>query len=254
VSDKKQSFIAEMRAGRQQIGLRSQLCSSIAAEALALSGCDYVYIDMEHSPNDLMSVLQQCQAVAATAAHALVRIPAFDSVLIQQLLDLGVENIVVPMIETAEQARAAVAATRYPPHGVRSVARVHRGNAYGGEARYADEIDSRICLVAMVETRGAIDRVGEIAAVEGVHGVLVGPADLAADFGHAGAANHPDVVAAIEAAIPKIRAAGAFAGMSSGDGKAGRGWLDKGCQFVSIGGDLQIMVNQARAMVQDASA
>jgi 2-keto-3-deoxy-L-rhamnonate aldolase RhmA len=252
--EKKQSFIGEMLAGRQQIGLRSQLCSSIAVEALGLSGCDYVYIDMEHSPNDLMAVLQQAHAVAGTPAHVLVRLPKLDSVLIQQLLDLGIENIVVPMVETVEEARAAVAATRYPPKGVRSVARVHRGNSYAGDGDYFNEIDDRICLIVMIETGAALSRIAEIAAVDGVHGVLIGPADLAADLGHAGAANHPDVMEAIAAAIPKIRASGAFAGMSAGDGAAGRGWLEKGCQFVSIAGDIQLLVSQARKMVQEASA
>jgi 2-keto-3-deoxy-L-rhamnonate aldolase RhmA len=253
IKEKKQSFIGEMRAGRQQIGLRAQLCSPIAVEALGLSGCDYVYIDMEHSPNDLMSVLQQSQAAAGTAAHVLVRLPKLDSVLIQQLLDLGIENIVVPMVETAEEARTAVAATRYPPNGVRSVARVHRGNDYAGDEGYFAEIEDRVCLIVMIETRAALGRIGEIAAVDGVHGVLIGPADLAADLGHVGAANHPEVVEAIAGAIPKIRAAGTFAGMSTGDGPAGRGWLDKGCQFVSIGGDIQILVNEARKMVKEAS-
>ncbi len=253
IKEHKQSFIAEMRAGRRQIGLRSQLCSPIAAEALGLSGCDYVYVDMEHSPNDLMSVLQQSQAVAGTPAHVLVRLPKLDSLLIQQLLDLGIENIVVPMVETAEEARTAVAATRYPPHGIRSVARVHRGNHYGGDSDYLDAIDERICLIVMIETRAALGHIEEIAAVDGVHGVLIGPADLAADFGHARAANHPEVMNAIADAIPKIRAAGAFAGMTAGDGATGRNWLNKGCQFVSVGGDIQILASQARAMVKEAS-
>jgi len=249
----KPSFIAEMRGGRQQIGLRSQLCSPIAAEALGFSGCDYVYLDMEHSPNDLMSVLQQAQAIAGTSAHVLVRLPKLDSVLIQQLLDFGIENIVVPMVESVEDAQHAVAATRYPPHGVRSVAKIHRGNRYAGDAGYLDEIDDRLCLIVMIETQQALSRIEAIAAVEGVHGVLIGPADLAADLGHARDAGHIDVTNAIAAAIPKIRAAGAFAGMSASEGTGGRKWLDAGCQFVSVAGDLQMLASQARAMVKQAS-
>lgn len=243
-----------MRDGRHQIGLRSQLCSPIAAEALGFSGCDYVYIDMEHSPNDLMSVLQQAQAIAGTPAHVLVRLPRLDSLLIQQLLDFGIENIVVPMVETVEEAQMAVAATRYPPHGVRSVAKIHRGNRYAGGSDYFDEIDARICLIVMIETGSALSRIEEIAAVDGVHGVLIGPADLAADLGHARTPNHPNVTTAIAGAIPKIKAAGAFAGMSAGEGAAGRRWLDAGCQFVSIAGDIQMLSGQARAMVEQASA
>jgi 2-keto-3-deoxy-L-rhamnonate aldolase RhmA len=254
IREKKQSFIGEMRAGRQQVGLRSQLCSPIAAEALGFSGCDYVYIDMEHSPNDLMAVLQQAQAVAGTPAHVLVRLPKLDSLLIQQLLDLGIENIVVPMVETVEEAKMAVAATRYPPNGVRSVAKVHRGNDYAAGNEYFDEIDGRICLIVMIETRAALSRIEEIASVEGVHGVLIGPADLAADLGYVRASNHEEVMNAIADAIPKIRAAGAFAGMSAGDGAGGRKWLDLGCQFVSVAGDIQMLASQARAMVEEAHA
>jgi 4-hydroxy-2-oxoheptanedioate aldolase len=252
-SEKKPSFIGEMRSGRQQLGLRSQLCSPIAAEALGFSGCDYVYLDMEHSPNDLMSVLQQAQAIAGTPAHVLVRLPKLDSLLIQQLLDFGIENLVVPMVESVEEAQAAVAATRYPPHGVRSVAKIHRGNRYAGGADYFDEIDNRICLIVMIETRKALSVIESIAAVDGVHGLLVGPADLAADLGHARTSNHADVINAISDAIPKIKGAGAFAGMSAGDGGSARKWLDAGCQFVSIAGDIQMLASQARAMVEQAS-
>lgn len=254
IREAKPSFIGEMREGRQQIGLRSQLCSPIAAEALGFSGCDYVYLDMEHSPNDLMSVVQQAQAIAGTPAHVLVRLPKLDSVVIQQLLDFGIENIVVPMVESVEEAQLAVAATRYPPNGVRSVAKIHRGNRYAGDADYVDNIDDRICLIVMIETQRALDRIEAIAAVDGVHGVLIGPADLAADLGHARVANHADVIDAITRAIPKIKAAGAFAGMSAGEGTAGRKWLEAGCQFVSVAGDIHMLANQARAMVEQASA
>jgi 4-hydroxy-2-oxoheptanedioate aldolase len=246
--------VESMRAGQRQVGIRSQFCSPLVAETLGITGCDYVYLDMEHSPNDLMSVLLQAQAIAGTPADTLVRVPEFNSVLIQQLLDLGVENIVVPMIESAEQARAAVAATRYPPKGVRSVAKVHRGNAYALDSSYTKTIDDRICLVCMIETRAGLDQIEAIASVEGVHGVLIGPADLAADLGHVGSANHPEVMAAIADALPRIRAAGAFPGMSTGDAASARKWFEAGAQFVSIGGDIQILVEKVRAMVEEASA
>ncbi len=248
------SFKEEMKAGRRQIGIRSQLCSSIVAEALGRCGADFVYLDMEHSPNDPMSILQQSQALAGTPAHALVRLPCMDAILIQQLLDFGIENIVGPMVETVEQARQAVVATRYPPRGGRSAARVHRGNGFGAETDYAERIEDRLCLIVQAESRHALEQVGEIAAVDGVDCVLFGPADLAADFGHFGNSDHPDVVAAITGAVAEIRAAGAFAGMSSGTGRHGREWLDKGCQFVSVAGDLQILVGQARRLVADAAA
>lgn len=246
------SFVGEMRAGRQQLGIRSQICSTMVAEALGMSGYDYVYLDMEHSPNDLMSIMQQGQALAGTQAHAVVRLPTMDTVLIQQLLDCGIENIVVPMVETADQARAAVSAMRYPPKGSRSVAKVHRGNGYASQTDYADTIEDRLCLIVQAESGLALQNIGEIAAVEGVHGVLFGPGDLAADLGYLGRATHPEVEAAISKGIAAIHAAGTFAGMSTGDGITGRRWLEAGCNFVSIGGDLQILVEQARRFVKDA--
>jgi 4-hydroxy-2-oxoheptanedioate aldolase len=246
------SFKQDMKAGRKQVGLRTQLCSAIVAEALGRCGADYVYIDMEHAPNDLMSVLHQSQALAGTPAHAVVRLPGLDVVLIQQLLDLGIENIVVPMVETVAQAEEAVTAMRYPPRGMRGAGKVHRGNGFGTNPDYLAQVDDRLCLIVQAESRKALENVGAIAAVDGVDGVLFGPADLAADFGHFGNADHPDIVAATTRAIAAIRSAGAFAGMSTGSGRRGREWLDKGCQFVSVGGDLQMLVDVARRAAGDA--
>jgi 4-hydroxy-2-oxoheptanedioate aldolase len=201
---------------------------------------------MEHSPNDLMSVMQQCQAIQGTPAHPVVRIPSNDPVLIQQLLDLGVENLVVPMVETAADAAKAVAATRYPPQGVRSVARIHRGNRYGGNPDYLTNAAHLICVVVQAETRKALENVREIASVPGLDGILFGPADLSADLGHIGNPDHPEVVDAIKGAIREIRAAGIFAGMSTNDAGRGREWITEGCSFVSVAGDLPILVSQAR--------
>lgn len=241
-----------MRRGAKQVGLRSQLCSPIVAEAIGSCGFDYVYLDMEHSPNDLMSVMQQSQAVSVSCAHTLVRLPVMNAILIQQLMDCGLENIVVPMVETEEQARAAVEAMRYPPRGNRGVAKVHRGNGYSGQPNYLSSIDDRVCLIAQIETRKALENMSAIAAVDGIHALLFGPADLAADLGYIEQANHPVVMEAIASGIAAARKAGVFAGMSTGSGEAARAWFERGCQFVSVGGDLQILVDQARAFERDA--
>lgn len=250
-SGAKSSFKQALKAGRPLIGIRTQIDSSMVAEALGFCGFDYVYIDMEHSPADLRSVMQQCQAVAATPAFPVVRISSNDPVLIQQLLDLGAQNIVVPMVETADDAQKAVAATRYPPHGVRSVARVHRGNRYGGDADYTKHAAEAICLVVQAETRTALDNIDAIAAIPGLDGVLFGPADLSADLGFIGQADHPEVAAAIRHAIGRIRAAGACAGMSTNDPVKAREWMDAGCQFVSTAGDMALLVAQARRIAAD---
>jgi len=244
-------FKDALKGSRPQVGIRTQVDSSMITEALGYCGFDYVYIDMEHSSADLRSVMHQCQAVAGTPAHPVVRISCNDTVLIQQLLDLGVENIVVPMVDTAEDARRAVRATRYPPDGIRSVARVHRGNRYGADAAYAANAADRICVIVQAETRTALDNISAIASVPGLDGVLFGPADLSADMGHIGNADHPDVTAAIRKAIEKIRAAGKFAGMSTNDPIKGREWLAAGCQFVSVAGDLALLVNQARRIAAE---
>lgn len=252
-NDTKGAFKHALRAGRPLVGVRTQIDSAMVAEALGFCGFDYVYIDMEHSPADLRSVMQQCQAVAGTPAHPVVRISSNDSVLIQQLLDLGVQNIVVPMVETADDARKAVAATRYPPHGIRSVARVHRGNRYGADVDYVKQAADSICLVVQAETRTALENIDAIAAVPGLDGVLFGPADLSADLGFIGQAEHPEVAAAIRHAIGRIRAAGACAGMSTNDPVKAWEWIAAGCQFVSAAGDMALMVGQARRVAADVA-
>ena len=240
------SFKQRMRSGIPQIGIRSQFCSPIVVEALGFSGFDYVYIDMEHSPNDLRSVLAQCHAVAGTPAVPVVRLPSNDLVLIQQLLDAGIENLVVPMVDDAEQGRRAASATMYAPRGIRSAARAHRGNRYGNLKEYEQTVDDRICLIVQIESRTGVENVAEIAAVDGIDGLLFGPADLAADLGHFGETEHPDVTAAIERGLAGILGAGKFAGMSTGDASLAPGWLSKGCRFISVAGDIPLLIGGAR--------
>jgi 2-keto-3-deoxy-L-rhamnonate aldolase RhmA len=244
------SFKQKLRAGIPQVGIRSQLCNATVVEALGFCGFDYIYIDMEHSPNDLMSVLQQAHAIAGTKAETVVRIPSNDGVLIQRLLDVGVENIVVPMVDTPEEAKHAASAAQYPPHGIRSRARVHRGNGYGTDATYESTVDDRICLAVQIESEAAAKRAFEIASVQGVDAVLFGPADLAADMGHTGNTEHPAVVAAIDDALKNILKAGKFAGMSTTDPVIASSWLAKGCHLVSIAGDLQTLVGASRRQLE----
>jgi 2-keto-3-deoxy-L-rhamnonate aldolase RhmA len=165
------SFKRRLESGVPQIGIRNQICSPIVTEALGFCGFDYVYLDMEHSPSDLMVVLQQCHALGGTPAVPVVRIPSLDQILIQRLLDIGVENIVVPMIETVADGERAAAATRFPPHGIRSFAGVHRGNQYGGAADYLETIEGRLCLILQIESQAALQALPDIAQIPGVTGV-----------------------------------------------------------------------------------
>lgn len=239
------SFKSRLQSGAPQIGIRSQLCSALAAEAIASCGYDYVYLDMEHAPNDLMSILHQANAIAAASSHTVVRLPGNDGLLMQRLLDLGINNLVIPMVESANDAARAVAATRYPPKGNRSAAAAHRGNRFGLDATYLSDVLERICLIVQIESRAGLEHVSEIAAVDGVDGILFGPADLAADLGHLGNATHAEVVAAIGGGVERVRAAGKFPGMSTADPKLARDWFARGCCFVSIGADLQLLTRSA---------
>lgn len=248
------SFKQRLRGGGRLVGVRTQFCSPVVVEALGWCGFDYVYIDMEHAPNDLMSVVAQCHALGECDAVPVVRLPNNAPVLIQQMLDAGIENIVVPMVETPEEAAMAVAATRFPPRGIRSAAKAHRGNRYGAIADYEATVDERICLVVQIESRAAVGRIAEIAAVEGVDGLLFGPADLAADMGRLGSADHEEVTQLIAGAVPSILAAGKLAGMSLSNPARAQLWLDRGCSFVSVGGDIQMLVTAARKASAQARA
>jgi 2-dehydro-3-deoxyglucarate aldolase len=196
---------------------------------------------MEHSTADLANVVSLSQAIAGTPAASIVRLPSNDTVLIQRLLDSGLENIVVPMVENAEEASMAASAMRYPPRGTRSVARIHRGNAYGTDPSYVSTLDDRLCLGVQIESGKAVDNAFEIANVDGVDAVFFGPGDLAADLGHIGKADHPEVVAALLRGMEQIGKAGKFSGTSTANAELGARWLGSGCAFVSIAGDLQTL-------------
>src|ERR1051326_4323267 len=170
-------FKQAVRQGRPQIGLWSSLCSNLAAEVIAGSGFDWILLDTEHAPNELPMVFSQLQALVGGTAAPVVRPAWNDMVLMKRLLDIGVQNLLVPYVQTAEEARAAVAATRYPPQGIRGVAVSHRGNRYGRVPDYFKRSNEEICLVVQIETRLALKNIEAIAAIDGVDGLFIGPRD-----------------------------------------------------------------------------
>src|ERR1041385_4377243 len=180
------TFKQAVRAGRPQIGIWTSLCSNIAAEVIAGAGFDWILIDTEHAPNELPLVFNQLQALVGGSAAPIVRPAWNDMILLKRLLGVGVQNFLVPYVQTAEEARAAVAATRYPPHGIRGVAVSHRGNRYGRIQDYFKRSNEEICLVVQIETRLALKNIEAIAVIDGVDGLFIGPSDLAADHGHLG--------------------------------------------------------------------
>jgi 4-hydroxy-2-oxoheptanedioate aldolase len=241
-------FKRALRAGRPQIGLWSSLASHISVEVVAGAGFDWLLLDMEHAPNELPMVLAQLQAARGGTAQPIVRPPWNDMVVIKRLLDVGVQSLLIPYVQNAEEARDAVAFTRYPPHGVRGFATGPRANDYGRIADYVQTYADELCVLVQVETRAGLDNLEAIAAVEGVDGVFIGPADLAAALGHAGELKHPQVQAAIEDAIGRLVAVGKPPGILIGDEQLARRYLELGSLFVAVGSDLALLARGADAL------
>jgi 4-hydroxy-2-oxoheptanedioate aldolase len=241
-------FKRALRAGRPQIGLWSSLASHIPVEVVAGAGFDWLLLDMEHAPNELPMVHAQLQACAGGTAHPIVRPPWNDMVVIKRLLDLGVQSLLIPYVQTEEEARNAVAFTRYPPLGVRGFATGPRANDYGRITDYVQTYADELCVLVQVETRQGLNNLEAIAAVDGVDGVFIGPADLAAALGHPGELKHPQVQAAIEEAVGRLVAAGKPAGILFGDEPLARRYLDLGCLFVAVGSDLGLLARGADAL------
>jgi 4-hydroxy-2-oxoheptanedioate aldolase len=234
-------FKRAIREGRQQIGLWCSLPGGYAAELLAGSGFDWLLLDTEHSPGDPLTVLEQLQAVEPYDVSPIVRPAANDTVLIKRFLDLGAQTLLVPYVQSAEEARAAVAAMRYPPEGVRGVAGTTRATRFGRVEGYAKRAAEELCLLVQVETQAALNALEDIAAVDGVDGVFVGPGDLAASLGHAGQLMHPTVVAAVEDAIKRIRACGKPAGILTPDNAFAARCIELGTVFTAVGSDLGVL-------------
>ncbi len=214
------------------------LCSgsTIAAEIAAGSGLDWILIDGEHSPLSLESIQQQLQVIAAYPITPVVRTPVNDTVLIKQYLDLGVQNLLIPMVNTAEQAEAAVAAAHYPPRGVRGVgSALARGARWNRVENYLTRASEFVSVTVQIETAEAVENVAEIAAVDGVDAMFVGPSDLAASMGLIGQQGHPDVVAGVQRALEAGKAAGVPVGVNAFDPTLATQYLDDGIDFILVG-------------------
>src|SRR5215831_17251208 len=244
-------FKAALAEGAPQIGLWSSLCSNIVAEILAGSGFDWVLIDTEHAPNEVPGVLSQLQAMAAGASEPVVRCAWNDTVMIKRILDLGARSLLVPFVQNAQEAEAAVRATRYPPLGIRGVSVAPRANRYGRVAGYHRNAHEEICVLVQVETRAAVGEIEAIAAVDGIDGIFIGPSDLAADLGHLADTRHPEVQGSIAQACARIRATGKAAGMLSGDPEDAARYFGMGFTFVAVGSDLGILAQGAAKRAAD---
>lgn len=245
------AFKHAIAEGRQQIGLWSTLPGSFTVEALAGCGYDWLLIDTEHSPADPLTVLPQLQAAAPYPVSAVVRPASNDVVLIKRMLDLGAQTLLIPYVQSAEEARAAVDAMRYPPAGVRGVAGVTRATGFGRIKGYAARAEEELCLLVQVETRASLDQIEAIAATDGVDGVFIGPSDLAASLGHPGDAGHPEVVAAVEDAIRRIRKAGKPAGILTLDRAFAHRCIEIGSVFTAVEVDAHILFENADRIARE---
>ena len=242
------TFKQAIREGRTQIGLWCSLCSNVAAEVIAGAGYDWILVDMEHAPNELPTVFSELQALVGGTAAPVVRPAWNDMVILKRLLDVGVQNFLVPYVQTPEEARAAVAATRYPPEGIRGVAVTHRANAYGRVKDYFKRANDEICVIVQIETRLGLKNLEAIAAIDGVDGLFIGPSDLAAALGHLGNNGHPDVRAAIEDALQRIRKAGKVPGILAPIEAEARHWLSVGCTMLAVGSDAGLLARHSEEL------
>ncbi|GAA3929617.1 HpcH/HpaI aldolase/citrate lyase family protein [Microbacterium soli] len=236
-------------ADRPLIGMWLSTGSPLLAEICAGSGIDWLLIDMEHGPNTLTTVQQQLQVIAAYPVTAVVRVPFNDPVIIKQVLDTGAQNLLVPMVASAAEARAAVAAVRYPPEGVRGVgSALARSSRWARVARYVQDAATTVSLIVQIESTDAVEHAAEIAAVDGVDGVLVGPADLSASMGLPGQQDHPEVVAAVHRVFEAAHAAGKRAGVNAFDPAAADAYLAAGADFLSASADVTLLARGSEAL------
>ena len=242
------AFKRALKAGTPQIGLWSSLSSHFTVEIIAGAGFDWILLDMEHSPNDLESLLSQLQAAAPYPSHAAVRVPWNDMVTIKRVLDAGAQTLLIPYVQNADEARQAVASTRYPPAGVRGVAGTTRASRFGRVKDYAKRAHEEICVLVQLETQSALAEIEKVAAIEGVDGIFIGPADLHASLGYTGETANPAVMPVIEDAIRRIRKAGKAPGYLSPVEADAKRMLSAGALFVAVGADVGLLARGAEAL------
>ncbi|MBS0247094.1 MAG: 4-hydroxy-2-oxo-heptane-1,7-dioate aldolase [Proteobacteria bacterium] len=247
---RRNAFKAGLRAKKLQIGLWQSLCSNIAAEICSDSGFDWLLLDTEHSPNEIPDLLSQLQAMEKGTATPIIRPAWNDMVLVKRCLDIGAQTLLFPYVQSVEEAKAAVSATRYPPHGVRGISVGARASRYGRVPGYLTKANEEICVLVQVETRRSLDILEDIAKVDGVDGVFIGPSDLAASLGHLGNPQHADVQAAMKDAVERLTKVGVPAGILTSNEDEARRYIDWGYLFVAVGSDVGLLSKNADALAK----
>ncbi len=243
------AFKQALADGKVQIGLWNSLCSPIASELLADVGYDWMLFDSEHSPIDVAGLMPLLQASATGRSAQVVRPAWNDTVLIKRILDIGAQTLLVPFIQSAEEAAAAVAATRYPPTGIRGVAGSTRASRYGRRSDYLKTANDEICVLAQIETPTAMKELEAIAGIDGIDGVFIGPSDLSASMGHIGNPAHPEVQEALKDAALRLRRAGKPAGILAPAEADAKRYLDWGYTFVAVGVDTVMLSRAAETLL-----
>jgi 4-hydroxy-2-oxoheptanedioate aldolase len=245
----KNRFKQAIRAGKPQIGLWGSIPSNYSAEVVAGAGFDWFLIDTEHTPADIETVLRQLQAISAYPTTPIVRVPWNDMVTIKRILDLGVQTLLIPQVTTVEEAKNAVAFAQYPAAGMRGVAGTTRATGFGRIKDYFKNADAEICILIQLETETALKNLEAVAAIDGVDGIFIGPADLHASVGYLGEVAHEKVMPMIDQAITRIVKTGKAAGILTSSEENARRWLKLGATFVAVGSDVGVLARGADALV-----
>ena len=235
------------------VGTWIMSASPIVAEAIGWAGYDWGVLDMEHTPLDQMDLVHLLQAVAGTPLVPVVRVPWNDTVTIKRVLDAGAQTLLVPFVQDADEARAAVAATRYPPLGLRGMAGMSRASKFGTTPEYLTTANSQMAVIVQLETPQAVERLESIAAVDGVDALFIGPGDLSATMGRVGQLTHPDVLALTEQAVRRARSLGKPIGTVGGTPEAVAQYRAMGFDFVAVGSDLGLYMRSAQASLASIS-
>ena len=242
------TFRQNLIAGKKLIGCWSSLGSHITTEVLGLAGFDWLLLDAEHSPNDVLSLIPQLMALKDSPSAPVVRPQWNDTVQIKRLLDAGFHNFLIPFVQSADEARAAVAATRYPPQGVRGLSVSQRNNKYGTVKDYFKIVNDNIAVMVQIETMTAVNAIDEICGVDGVDGIFIGPGDLSTTMGHIGNPLHPEVQAAMQKVYASAKAHGKPVGILAPVEADARRYLEMGATFVAVGSDLGVFRNATQAL------
>lgn len=243
-------FRRDLQAGKTLIGCWASLANGLSTELLGYAGFDWLLLDGEHAPNDYQTFIAQLHALKDSPSAPFVRPEWLDTVAIKRLLDIGFCNFLIPFVESPEQAATAVAATRYPPRGVRGVSTVHRAAKFGLDPNYFETIDDDVCVVVQIESRAGVEAAGEIAAVEGVDALFIGPSDLSAAYGFRQKPGEPIVQEAIERVLRSARSRGKACGILAPVEAEARRYLQLGMTFVAVGGDVGLLRSAAVSLAE----